>query len=168
MCVKHTMHKVSIDQHTHLTKVLQQFNMTNAKMAPTPLPTGYTPSENTTVLDSKLWTQYQSVIRSLLYLMLRTRPDIAYVVIKMSQFSANPSQEHLDKAMYIMCYLVGTQDYQIVYNDEKSEGLLAYTDSDWAADPIKHCSTMGYFTTLASSIVCWQSHLQKNCCTFFH
>jgi hypothetical protein len=111
--------------------------MTNAKTAPTPLPTGYTLSENPAVLDSKLWTQYQFVIGSLLYLMLRMRPNIAYMVIKMSQFLANPSQEHLDKAMYIMRYLVGTQNYKIVYDGEKSKGLLAYTDSDWAADSIK-------------------------------
>jgi hypothetical protein len=138
MHIKQSASKVSIDQCTYLMKVLQQFNMTNTKTAPTPLPMGYTPLENTNALDSKLQTQYQSVIRSLLYLMLRTRPDITYVVIKMSQFSANPSQEHLDKVMYIMHYLVGTQDYQIVYDGEKFKGLLAYTDLDWAADPIKH------------------------------
>jgi hypothetical protein len=137
MCIKQSASKVSIDQRTYLTKVLQRFNMTNTKTAPTPLPMGYTLLENTAVPDSKLQTQYQSVIGSLLYLMLRTRPDITYAVIKMSQFSANPSQEHLDKAMYIMRYLVGTQDYQIVYDGHKSKGLLAYTDSDWAADPIK-------------------------------
>ena len=135
--------------------------MENAKISFTPLPTGYTPVENNTVPDSKLRTKYQSVIGSLLYLMLGTRPDIAYAVIKMSQFSANPSQEHLDKALYILRYLVGTQDYSIVYDGEKSEGLQAFTDSDWAADLIKRRSTMGYFVTLASSVVCWQSCLQK-------
>ena len=69
--------------------------------------------------------------------MLGTRPDITYMVIRMSQFSANPSQTHLDKVMYIMCYLVGTQDYKIVYHGKKGEGLQAYTDSDWAADEAK-------------------------------
>jgi hypothetical protein len=62
--------------------------------------------------------------------MLRTQPDIAYVVIKKSQFSANPSQEHLDKVRYIMRYLVGTKNYHVVYDGEKSEGLMAFTDSD--------------------------------------
>ena len=74
---------------------------------------------------------------SLLYLMLGMRPDIAYTVIKMSQFSANPSQEHLYKAMHIMRYLAGTQDYVLIYDGIKSEGLHAFTDSDWAADQIK-------------------------------
>ena len=58
--------------------------------------------------------------------------------------------------MYGMCYLVGTQDYKIVYNGKVAEGLMAFTDSDWAADETKRCSTTGYFTVLASGSVCWQ------------
>ena len=85
--------------------------------------------------------------------MLGMRPDVAYVVIKLSQFSANPSQIHLDKALYIMRYLVGTQDYKIVYNGKVTEGLMAFTDSDWAADKTKHCSTTGYFAVLARGSV---------------
>jgi len=93
--------------------------------------------------------------------MLGTCPDTAFVVIKMLQFSANPSQDHLDKAMYIMRYLIGTQDYHMVYDGRINEGLIAHTDLDWASNPIKHRSTTGFFASLASSIVCWQSHLQK-------
>ena len=69
--------------------------------------------------------------------MLGTQPDIAFTVIKMSQFLANPSQDHLDKAMYIMCYLVSTQNYHVVYDGSLNEGLIAHTDLDWASDPIK-------------------------------
>ena len=152
---------VTIDQQQYLKKVLEHFKMTNAKMATTPLPSGYQSIENKEPVKPVLCQQFQSVIRSLLYLMLGTRPDIAYAVIKMSQFSANPSQTHLDKVMYIMCYLVGTQDYKIVYDGKKGEGLQAYTDSDWAADEIKRWSMTGYFATMASGSVCWQSRLQK-------
>jgi hypothetical protein len=135
--------------------------MTNAKITQTPLPTGWNPTENKNAVIPAIHQQYQTVIGSLLYLMLGTRPDIAFAVIKMSQFSANPGQKHLDKAMYIMRYLVGTQDYSIVYDGVKAEGLIAYTDLDWAADQIKRRSTTGYFATLAGGIICWQSCLQK-------
>ena len=94
--------------------------------------------------------------------MLRTRPNILFAVIKMSQFTANPSQEHLDKAMHIFRYLAGTQDYELVYKgSQDAESLLGFTDSDWAADLATHQSTTGYFALLASGIVCWQSRLQK-------
>jgi len=94
--------------------------------------------------------------------MLRIWPNIAFVVIKMSQFAANPSQEHLDKAMYIFWYLTGMQNYHLVYKGgNQAKSLMAYTDSDWATDLAMWWSTTGYFALLASSIICWQSHLQK-------
>ena len=37
--------------------------------------------------------------------MLGTRPDIAFLVIKLLQFSSNPMEEHLQKALYIVRYL---------------------------------------------------------------
>jgi len=70
--------------------------------------------------------------------MLGTRPDIAFAVIKMSQFLANPSQEHLDKVKYIFCYLVGTQNYCVIFDGKKGESLQAFTDSDWASNLVKH------------------------------
>ena len=153
--------RVTIDRQACIKKVLQCFQITIAKIAPTPLLTGYNPIENTEPVNPVWCQRYQQVIGSLLYLMLGTWPDITYAVIKLSQFSVNPSQIHLDKVMYNMHYLVGTQHYKIVYNGKVAGGLIAFTDSDWAADETKCCSTTGYFTVLASSSVCWQSHLQK-------
>ena len=63
--------------------------------------------------------------------------------------------------LYIMHYLAGMQDYKIIYDGIVGDGLMAYTDSDWAADQIKRRSTTGYFATLAGGIICWQSRLQK-------
>lgn len=58
------------------------------------------------------------------------RPDIAFAITKMAQFAANPSQEHLDKALYICRYLVGTQNYALVFKGKSNEGLYVHTDSD--------------------------------------
>jgi len=67
--------------------------------------------------------------------MLGTRPDIAYAVTKLAQFAANPSEEHLNRALYICCYLLGTADYALIYDGKSDGGLIAYADSDWASDP---------------------------------
>ena len=135
--------------------------MQNAKSASTPLPGGYKPLENTSRADPKLRSKFQTVIGSLLYIMLGTRPDITYAVTKLSQHSANPSQDHLDKALYICRYLVGTKDYALVYNGKSGDGIIACTDSDWAADPIKRRSVTGYFLKMAGGIFSWQSRAQK-------
>src|SRR6202035_3453106 len=88
-------------------------------------------------------------------------PDICFAVTRMSQFSANPSQEHLDKAISICRYLAGTKNYALVYNGASQKGLMAYVDSDWAADKNTRRSVTGYFFKVANSTFCWQSRAQK-------
>ena len=43
--------------------------------------------------------------------MLRSRPDIAFIVSMVSQFATNPTPEHTKAAKKILCYLKGTLDY---------------------------------------------------------
>ncbi|KAJ8507855.1 hypothetical protein ONZ45_g9806 [Pleurotus djamor] len=149
--------KILIDQEAYLQKVIKRFNLTNCRHAKTPLPMGYKPEPYDRQSTPELRSKFQQVIGSLLYIMLGTRPDIAYAVIKMAQHSANPSKEHLEKAMHILRYLSSTPNYSIVYDGGKGEGLFAYTDSDWSSPK----STTGFFVSLASGITCWQSRKQS-------
>jgi Reverse transcriptase (RNA-dependent DNA polymerase) len=87
---------IHLDQHDYLDKVLEHFSMTNAKSAPTPLSSNWVAQLNKGKASPELLSQYQSIIGSLLYLMIGTCPDIAFAVTKLAQFSANPSQEHFE------------------------------------------------------------------------
>jgi Reverse transcriptase (RNA-dependent DNA polymerase) len=109
---------ITLDQKDYLMTVLKHFKVYNVKEASTPLPSGYNPVPNKLSVNKKLHTKYQQVIGSLLYLMLGIRPDIAFAVMKMAQFAANPSEEHLTKALYICKYLAGTTDYSLQYGLE--------------------------------------------------
>ena len=77
--------------------------------------------------------------------MLGTRPDITYAVTKLSQSSSNPSKEHMSKAEHICRYLNTTRRYSMLFDGSSDEGLIAFTDSDWATYPIKRRSITGYF-----------------------
>ena len=57
--------------------------------------------------------------------MLGTRPYIAYAVAALSQHAANPSKKHLDKALYICQYLLGTHHYSLVFDGASQAGLIA-------------------------------------------
>ena len=151
---------IALEQKDYLKKVLARFNMTNAKSVPTPLPSGYMPMPNAGPVNEQLRTRYQQVIGSLLYLMLGTRPDIAFAVTKLSQFAANPTEDHLNKAMYICRYLVGTQDYHLVYG-QRSEGFMAYADADWGSDPNTRRSISGHLVYLGGAAISWLSRAQK-------
>ena len=161
MRIARNNNNVEVDQVTYLEKILQRFNMANAKVSKTPLPEGYNPQNYTGQVDPERRSLYQQVIGSLLYLMLGTRPDICFAVTKMSQFASNPSQEHLDKAISICRYLVGTKSYKLVFRGDSQKGLMAYVDSDWAANKDTRRSVTGYFFKLADCIFCWQSRAQK-------
>jgi len=135
--------------------------MLNAKSTSTPLPAGYYAAKNTEPVDAELCSCFQTVIGSLLYLMLGTRPDIAFAVTHLLRHAANPSQDHLNKALYICCYLIGMSTYSLVYNGGSSAGLIACMDSDWGSDPISRLSQTGFYLKLADGLISWTSCVQK-------
>ena len=165
MRIKYENGKIKLDQTAYLNKILKRFGMTDAKLAKTPLPTGYKPEPFQGTSTTKLRSDYQSLIGSLLYIMLGTRPDIAFAVTQMAKFASNPSDEHLNRAIYILRYLIGTRDYALVYDGNSNVGLHAYCDSSYGDDrtdsDLKRRSTQGYFFKLADAATKWHSRTQK-------
>ena len=131
----HSSQKMILHQHPYIQKVLKRFELTNVKPSKTPLPQGYQPTPTPKDYNASLQTQqqYQSVIGSLLFIMLGTRPDIAFPVIKMSQFMSNPTEDHLKKALHIVKYLSTMPDLALHFSGG-ALSLDAYCDSDWGGD----------------------------------
>jgi len=109
MKIQHKGKNIYLNQMSYLTKVVEHFGMRNAWGASTPLPTGYVPVKSMTQCTPEFCLEYQSIIGSLLYIMLGTCPDITYTITKIAQYSVNPSKEHMDKAQYICRYLGSTK-----------------------------------------------------------
>lgn len=154
--------KVSLDQCAYLDKVLERCNMQSCKPASTPLPQSYNPIKHEGPVDTARRTRFQTVIGSLLYLMLGTRPDIAFAVTKLAQHSANPSEDHLEKALYICRYLQGTRDYKLEFDGSSGLGLVAFSDSDWGSDLNDRRSQTGYILKLAGGVFSWNSRAQRS------
>ena len=73
---------------------------------------------------------YASAVESLMYAMLRTRPDICFVVGMVSRYQSKPGEEHWIAVKHILKYLRRTRDYMLVYQDENLEPI-GYTDSNF-------------------------------------
>ena len=84
MCVMCKNQAAMLDQRAYLDKVLECFSMTNAKSAPTPLLSNWVPKAAEGKASPELLRSFQRIIGSLLYLMIDTRPDIAYAVTKLA------------------------------------------------------------------------------------
>lgn len=104
-------------------------------------------------------TKYQSIVGSLMYAMLGTRPDIAFAVSVVSRYGSNPTPEHYGAVKRILRYLRGTSHLKLVYRGDL-QPLKGYTDSDWAGDQDTRRSTSGYVFNVGSGAVSWSSKRQ--------
>ncbi|KAH9714562.1 hypothetical protein KPL71_020696 [Citrus sinensis] len=102
---------------------------------------------------------YASAMRSLIFAMISTRPDIAQAVGAVSRYMANPGGEHLIAVKRILRYIKGTSDVALCYGGLEFT-IRGYVDSDFAGDLDKRKSTTCYVFTLAGAAVSWVSKLQ--------
>jgi len=96
----------------------------------------------------------------LVYLTI-TRPDIAYVVHIVSQFVTSPTTIHWAVVLRILRYLRGTQFQSLLLPSTSSLQLRAYSDADWASDPVDRKSTTGFCIFLGDSLISWKSKKQS-------
>ncbi|KAL2612826.1 hypothetical protein R1flu_024518 [Riccia fluitans] len=59
---------------------------------------------------------YESAVGSLMYLMVCTRPDIAYALGKVSKYMANPRKVHWEVVKWILQYIKGTMGYGLLFD----------------------------------------------------
>ena len=73
--------------------------------------------------------EYAQIIRSLMHLMNFSRPDIAYVVCRLSRYTHNLNNGHWNALARLMKYLRGTMNYGILYSGFPAV-LEGYSDAN--------------------------------------
>jgi hypothetical protein len=71
---------------------------------------------------------YQSIVGSLIYTILSTRPDIVFLVFVISRFTSNPDDSHLKAVKDIYRYLRSTTNYELCFQGTL-ESLTGYTNA---------------------------------------
>jgi hypothetical protein len=104
---------------------------------------------------------YREAIGSLMYLMVMTRPDIAFAVNQVSQYCQNPGPGHWNGVKRILAYLAGTPNHGLLFKRNDEESLIGYCDADYAGDTDKRRSTTGYVFLLYGGPVSWCSKRQS-------
>ena len=103
--------------------------------------------------------EYSRVIGSMMYLMSCTRPDIAYVVSKLSRFTSNPSVDHWKEVTLVIRFLRFTRRYVLHYTTYPTV-IEGYSDVNGISNFKDSKSTNGNVFTLASLSVAWKSSKQ--------
>ncbi|XP_043471732.1 secreted RxLR effector protein 161-like [Leptopilina heterotoma] len=99
---------------------------------------------------------YQSLIGALIYLVVSTRPDIAYTISVLSQFNVNPGRMHWVAAKRVLRYLRSTSDHGLTFK-KTQEKLIGFVDADWASDIDGSFSHTGVVFKLADAVVTWEA-----------
>ena len=145
-----------------MAKILQRFDMADSKPAPTPMTQDWIKSS----LDSPASPlpaslPYLSAIGSLMYLMICTRPDLAYSVGRLSQFCEAPVKEHWTAIKRVFRYIRGSQNVGLRFGPCDSLKVEGYCDSDWGGCPITRKSTEGIVFKFGGAPVVWKSKKQS-------
>lgn len=152
---------VWLGQSAYTKRVLDRYNMSEAKPAMTPVDTSVKltkSDDNDEPVNQEL---YQSAVGSLLFLSMWTRPDITYAVGNVAKFCAKPSKKHWEAVKRIMRYLKGTINLGLQYEKGNSEECIGYSDADWAGDVQDRKSTSGYMFQMSGTAVSWRSKKQS-------
>ena len=114
------------------------------------------------VLSWMTRTPFCSLVGSLNYLAIATRPDIAFVIGHLATVFDCYRPEHWDAAICVVRYLKGTRLFYLELSGSNPIRPIAFTDSDYANCPDTSQSVGSYCFSLASGMVSWASHRQRH------
>jgi hypothetical protein len=73
---------------------------------------------------------HASVVGSLVYAQVCTRPDVAYVVGVWGRYPSNPTIDHRKASKKLMRYLQGTKNFMLLYKRTDNLKVISYFDLD--------------------------------------
>ena len=94
-----------------------------------------------------------------MHLAVGTRPDIAFTVSTLAQFSSEPGPAHWEAVKRVFRYLLGTKKLALTFGAGK-QGLEGFTDADGASQEHRHAIS-GYAYILDGGAVSWASKKQE-------
>ncbi|KMQ88815.1 gag-pol polyprotein [Lasius niger] len=157
---------VTMSQMKYLQSILTTYGMQEAKPLATSLDKNSKSSKDMGPTTEEEIAEmkdipYQSLIGSLMYLAVSTRPDISYAISVLSQFNMNPGKAHWSAAKRVLRYLKGTVNYGLVYT-KMEVPLIGFVDADWGGNVDDRVSYTGFVFKLANAAITWEARKQKS------
>lgn len=153
---------VYLDQEHYINDILSKYDMLSSKPQKTPMTEGLVfPTEGTTSTDFN----HQSCIPSIMYVVARTRPDIAYTMSILCQHIKHATKEHETAAKRVLRYLNGTKSYRLrlggLYaTNEDLYQLSMFVDASYGTNSASRKSTTGFIIYLGKDPLERSSRLQ--------
>ena len=149
---------IKVHQTAYTKKILDRFGMTNCKEVGTPAIKDVSEDEIEKDETYKIFP-YRQAVGALSYLMVGTRPDIAYAVGVVSRNLDKPSARNIVQVKRIFRYLKGTIGNGLEFKKNEKR-LVCYSDADLGGDSFSGCSTSGMICMFGGSAISWRSTKQ--------
>ena len=126
---------ISRSKKAFIESIIARFNLTDT----TPVTTSLTPGTHLSAVDCPILKEkmeemanqlYRELVVALAWLVLRTRPDVAFATGSLARFGHNLGRVYWDAAKRVLHYLNGTKQWRLVLGG-KSPEIAALTDADW-------------------------------------
>jgi hypothetical protein len=116
--------------------------------------------QNSTEVAEMCQCPYISIVGSLIYLALTTRPDITYAAEVPARFNSNPGLPHWQAVKHVLHYLKGTLDHKLTYRpSDASKPFITYSDANYGGNVNNGRSTGGYVVKIGTGAVLWSLKL---------
>jgi hypothetical protein len=96
-----------------------------------------------------------------MYLMVCTRPDIAYAISQLSRYNANHGQEHWNALVHVVRYVKGTKGKGITFKGGSQFYPTLFSDASFASDVDTKKSVSAYVSYVGGGPVSWKSNVQS-------
>ncbi|KAI3630368.1 hypothetical protein MIR68_011803 [Amoeboaphelidium protococcarum] len=149
---------IALSQPAYIDKILSRFNLSNCNPALTPFAKPIAAKSD--IANSIPKSQYRTLIGSVMYLMVATRPDISFAVSQLSSCLEHRFDVALQQAKRLLRYLKVTRDFKLTFDGNTDWKPLAYADADFASDLTTARSITGLIVKVCNEAVTWKSNLQ--------
>ena len=154
---------IKMNQRNYANKILEKFKMSECKpkSIPCDLSMNKLTQKDSTLLQDV--TLYRAMVGSLIYIMTGTRPDLCYVVNKLSQNMSNPTVAHFNIAKHALRFLKFTVDYELIFTKSKEPlKIIGFCDSDWGGSESRNSiSGFSFMLSEGGPLVSWNSRKQR-------
>lgn len=150
---------VTMSQQSYVDKLLDRFDMQDCKPRSTHCEPKLHYTDGEKLCDPR---KYREAVGSLIYLTSCTRPDLSFVVGKLSQHFSEPTDEQWTTVKRVLKCLKSTNDKMLCYRECDWLRLFAYSDADWVGDATDQRSTTGYCVSLSENgpLISWKTKKQ--------
>ena len=162
---------IKLHQPEYIGELLQKFGFQDCTPVSTPaIPNTFLTAEMPNYVHqvkdhnmSKLsLALYPSLVGSLLWIAISTRPEIAQAVTQLCRHVHKPCLAHLTAAKHVLRFLQGSRDQGLTYSASANQTPIIFSDATWGSDPTSHRSMSAYAVIFYGAAVSWHCGLQAS------